>query len=228
MQHESQEKAQSAKGEERSKSMALEIEVKLAIPDQGTFNRLLVVSALGAYVLGPPQIVSVVDYFYDTADMAMLNGGYACRLRREGDQVIATVKGAGSATDSLHKRQELEATALAGVDPSTWPEGPARALALALTRGRPLKLLFELRQRRHRRAVQQGTRSIGQLSLDEVLVAMGERTLEWLELEIELTEGEISDLLGLRELLQRTFGLHPQLESKFARALEWCNGTPVR
>lgn len=201
--------------------MPLEIEVKLTIPDKATFNRLLAIPMLGAYVLGPVQAVSVVDRFYDTADMAMLSGGYACRLRREGDRVVVTMKRMGSTTDGIHRREELEVAMPKGADPSAWPESQARALALELSRGRPLEMLFELYQRRHRRAVRQALRSVGQLSLDEVVAVLGERTLSWLELEIELTGGEVSDLLTLSDLLQRAFGLCPQPKSKFARALEW-------
>ncbi len=201
--------------------MAIEIEAKWAIPDRATFNRLLAVPALGTYALGPARIAATVDRFYDTADMAVLSGGYACRVRREGGQIVATMKGVGSAANGIHERQELEVAVSGEADPSTWPESRARTLALSLTRGRPLEMLFELRQRRHRRAVRQGLRSIGQLSLDEVVAALGEQTLSWLELEIELTGGQVSDLLALSDLLQRAFGLRPQPESKFTRALEW-------
>ncbi|MCS7219998.1 MAG: CYTH domain-containing protein [Anaerolineae bacterium] len=201
--------------------MTLEIEAKLTIPDQATFNRLLAIPALGAYMLGPVQMTSVVDCFYDTVDMAMLYRGYACRLRHEGSRVIAAMKEVGRAADGIHRREELEVATPEGADPSTWPESQARALALALTRGRPLITLFELHQRRHRRAVRQALRSVGQLSLDEVAVFLEERTLSWLELEIELTGGEVSDLLTLSDLLQQAFGLCPQPKSKFARALEW-------
>jgi inorganic triphosphatase YgiF len=199
-----------------------EVEAKFSVSDAITFDRLLVISELDGYALRPARTAEVVDRYYDTAEAALLRGGYACRLRREGGQIMATVKGLGGAADGIHRRQELEVAVSGEVDPRAWPESPARGLVLSLTEDRPLDLLFELRQTRHRRQVSDGSRPVGLLSLDRVEVATGDETLAWRELEIELEEeGRTTDLQTLSIVLQTTFGLYPEPESKFTRALRW-------
>ncbi len=200
----------------------VEIESKFRIHDEQTFQRLLTIPALGDYALGPVEHVEVLDRYYDTEDAALLRGGYACRLRRERDQTLVTVKGLGGATDGIHRRQEMEVIVSGEADPQTWPSCEARALVLRKVGDRSLSLLFELHQHRSRRRVRRGGREVGLLSLDRVTARACGRTLAWRELEIELDPtGELSDLERLREQLQQTFGLYPEPESKFARVWRW-------
>ncbi len=202
--------------------MGVEVEAKFQVPDEGTFDRLLAVTRVSEYVLGPVEIVEVVDRYYDTQDAALLQGGYACRLRSEGGRSVVTVKGLGGVGGLVHRRSELEVAVEGGIEPRTWPEGPARALVLSLIGKRPMGLLFELRQTRYRRRLRAGDRLIGLFSLDRAVVKEGGRALSWQELEIELEgSGELADLEAVGGLLQREFHLHPQPESKFARALRW-------
>jgi len=208
--------------------VSTEVEAKFSIPDTATFDRLLAIPGLGDYMLGPAHVAEVVDRYYDTAEAALLRGGYACRLRCEGCQLLATVKGLGRTADGIHHRQELEVAVSGEVNPQTWPESPARELVLSLTEGHRLYLLFELRQARSRRRVSEGKRVVGLLSLDRVEVVAGDEALTWQELEIELEgQGRPTDLQTLSLVLQTTFGLHPELESKFARALRWHQGQRV-
>lgn len=203
-------------------SKVLEIEAKFRVPDAVTFRRLLALSGLDDYLFGPVEVAETVDRYYDTADMALLRGGYACRLRQERGRIIATVKGLGEAEGSLHQRQELETLLQEMCEPRDWPEGAAKTLVLSLIGDRPLSLLFELRQVRHHREVREGARIVGWLSLDQVRLADADRSLSWWELEIELSgQGAISDLRSLEDALVKRFGLSPEPRSKFARALQW-------
>ena len=73
----------------------MEIEAKFCIPNEDMFQRLLQVGVLGGYRLGELSVKDLDDRYLDTPEQAILAQGYACRLRREGDRYLATVKGLG-------------------------------------------------------------------------------------------------------------------------------------
>jgi triphosphatase len=209
----------------------VEIEAKYAISDPAVFDALLDLRALGGYTLRPTGERQVVDHYLDTADRDLLKAGYACRLREqeaEGPWLL-TVKGLGEAEGAVHERAEYECEVPAGSAPPDWPECPARGIVLRVTHGQPLAELFVLRQVRIHRAVEQGERSVGELSLDTVHTDIaGHKTLIH-ELEIELTtSGARKDLEALHTELQ-PYAVTPASESKFERALAFLDGhAPAR
>lgn len=199
----------------------MEVEAKFAIPDRATYRRLSRLRALAGYTITPIAVVRVGDRYFDTADGLLLAAGYVCRLRAEGDTVIATLKGLGGAEGAVHRRVEEEVCLPAWTpDPAAWPASPARALALELTGGRALEPLFELTQTRSRADVLDGERRVAQLSLDAVRAAVGQRPAFYYELEVELVEdGTEADLAKLATELATVWGLTPEPRSKFERAL---------
>ena len=209
----------------------MEIEAKYAISDPAVFDALLDLRVLGGYTLRPTGERQVVDHYLDTADRDVLKASYACRLREqeaEGPWLL-TVKGLGKAEGAVHEREEYECEVPAGSAPPDWPECPAREIVLRVTHGRPLAELFVLRQVRIHRAVEQGERAVGELSLDTVHTDIaGNQTLTR-ELEIELTtSGARKDLEALDTELQ-PYALTPASESKFERALALLDGhAPAR
>ena len=79
-----------------------------------------------------------------------------------------------------------------------WPESAARTLALELAKGAPLRPLFNLRQRRRRADVTQGSRRVAELSLDAVRVTVGRQPVSYFEVEVELKgDGSEADLAAL-------------------------------
>jgi CHAD domain-containing protein len=199
----------------------MEIEAKFAIPNRQVYRSLLRLRTIAGFDLVPVRIIHVTDHYLDTADGRLLNAGYACRLRTEGEKVIATLKGLGEAADAIHRRDEQEVR-LAAWDPDvhTWPAGPARELALSLTAGRPLQPLLDMEQRRAKAKVMAGPRVIAEWSLDEVRAAVGRRPAFYYELEAELLpDGTEPDLSAIAAELQGKHGLMPEPRSKFQRAL---------
>jgi len=204
----------------------VEIEAKYAISDPAVFDTLLDLRALSSYTLRPTGERQVVDHYLDTADRDLLKAGYACRLRKqeEDGRWLLTVKGLGKAEGAVHEREEHECDVPAGSAPPDWPECPARELVLRHSHGQPLAELFSLRQLRVHRAVEQGERPVGELSLDTVNIDIaGHKTLTR-ELEIELgTSGTREDLQALHAELQ-PYGLTPAPASKFERSLALLDG----
>ena len=115
----------------------LEIEAKYSIPDEQTFRRLQETPTLAGFDLGPATTLDLHDTYLDTPDRAILAGGYACRLRQEGSRHLATLKGLGGATGSVHRRDEFETELPGPLLPHDWPPGAARDLALRLAGDQP-------------------------------------------------------------------------------------------
>jgi inorganic triphosphatase YgiF len=196
----------------------MEIEAKFAISDLITFQRLLALETLAGLRLTPGPTRQVHDRYLDTPGRLILHAGYTCRVRQRENQRLVTFKGLGGAEGAIHQRAEHEVALPPGATeaPSTWPAGLARTLAMELSQGQPLRLLFDLRQTRHVRAVTDGDRAVAELSLDEVLVGK----TAYFELEVELTlVGTMNDLRRLAHDLATRWNLTPEPRSKFERAL---------
>lgn len=200
----------------------MEIEAKFRVPNRDAHRQLLRLSSIAGYTIARVGRVEVHDRYFDTSDGQLMAADYFCRLRTQPDKVVATLKGLGSSQDGVHRRAELEVTLPSLLlDPADWPESEARTLALDLTQGAPLQPLFELHQLRYKADLMDGSRRVGEWSLDEVRAAVGKRPAFYYELEIELgPDGAESDLERVAQVLQGEHGLEPEPSSKFARGLE--------
>ncbi len=210
----------------------MEIEAKYAIPNREKYRELLRLNELTGYTLTPAGAVAkVTDVYFDTADGRILSNGYALRLRMEGETILVTLKGLGGVGGAIHRRDEQEVSLPEWtLDVSMWPEGAARTLAQTLSGGEELQPLFELTQRRARRNVMDGERRVAELSLDDVRAAVGRRPAFYYEVEIELApDGTEADLAILSAALGAQWGLTPEPQSKFQRALATLQqrGAPV-
>ena len=208
----------------------MEIEAKYGVPDPAVFAALLGLEALGDYALRPKDERHVIDHYLDTPHRDLLRGGYACRLREgeSGDRWLLTVKGLGQAAGAVHQREEHESEIPPNAPPDNWPAGPARDIVTRLSEGQPLAELVTIRQRRARRAVEQGERAVGELSLDTVETDIGGRKKVGREIEIELgSTGTVDDLRAIGAALQ-SYNLKAQSTSKFERALAKLDDVPAK
>lgn len=205
----------------------MEIEAKLGIPDEETFRRLLDATELARFSLGVVSVTRLHDRYLDTAGGVILAAGYACRMRREGERYLVTLKGVGEASGAIHRRLEYKVELPCSdplpvpLAPQDWPSSDARTLALQLCDQEPLVLLFEIEQIRHSRVLYEGERAFAELTLDRVHMRRGEGMAAiYLELEAELLPGgTLRDLQTLTTELQNAWGLTPESRSKFERAL---------
>lgn len=199
----------------------MEIEAKFTVPNRRVHGRLAHLHTLAGYALAPAGTAQVDDEYFDTPDRRLMAAGYACRLRREGDVFLATLKGLGGVAGAVHRRAEHEVRLAAWTaDTRGWPESPVRDLALELTRGAPLEPLFGLTQARSRADLMDGERRVAQLSLDAVQVSIGQRPAAYYELEVELApDGAEADLAAVVAELANVWGLVAEPRSKFERGL---------
>ncbi len=206
----------------------VETELKYRVVVDGAADAYLVAPQLGPFTAeGRVRSVTVEDRYVDAPDWALARAGYAARLRRsERGTRIELKGGAGGATNGgrLHRREELSGPADPNVPPAEWPDSPVRSAVVAVCGEAPLAELVTIRQLRRKRRLwaQEGdaTPTRAELSLDEVEVLLGGRTIDrWPELEIELTAGPDRPLHGVADSLDAAEGLQRSAESKLERAV---------
>ncbi len=207
----------------------MEIEAKFRIPNEETFQRLWEATSLAGFSLGAGTVAQLHDRYLDTANRVVRAQGFACRLRRQGDRYLATLKSLGTSSDAVHRRAEYEVTLKGPLLPSDWPPGDTRDLALRLCGSEPLTALFEIEQVRHSRPLHEEARAVAELNLDRVGVGReGIVVATYLELEVELLpEGREQDLRKVARELEKGWGLAPESHSKFERALALFDTEPV-
>lgn len=207
----------------------MEVEAKFSIPDEQIFRQLLETTSLAGFSLGETSVAEFHDRYLDTMGGAIRAGGYACRLRQKDGRYLATLKGLGAASGAVHRRVEYEVGLLKPLAFHDWPPGEARDLALRLCGDELPVTLFIIEQTRHSRCLYEGTRAVAELSLDRVRVRRGKNVAAaYLELEAELLpDGREQDLERLAVELQGTWGLVPESQSKFERALALLGTGPL-
>ena len=209
----------------------VEIELKYRLLEEAAGDRYLVAEELAGFVpITPVRSTQLEDRYLDTADGALARAGFACRLRQTAKGTTVSVKSTSRRPDGsgLHRREELEGPADRTAGPRDWPPSDARSLILEQCGDAPLVELVTIRQLRRKRHLQAGE-TVVELSLDEVDAVARSRVVErFVELEVELVEGDESQLAGMDALLAGDPGLVASTGSKLESALAAMGATSGR
>ena len=198
----------------------VEVEMKYGVASPGAADRYLVAPELGQFVPdGQVDSVRVEDRYVDTADWALTRAGFAARIRRTAGGIEIGLKAQNASRGRLQRREEIEGPADANLVPADWPASHARNVVMELCGDEPLVELLTIRQLRRVKMLRSGA-TRAELSLDEVDVVAGGRTLDTFEeLEVELKRGDEKPLVGLVDLFDADGVLQPVSRSKFDRAV---------
>ncbi len=169
------------------------------------------------YQLGTGHEVQQHDTFFDTPELALSRTRHAVRLRQGGTTTVVTLKGPGKVEGGVHEREELELPT-AGNTPEQWPSAIQTRLQ-QLIGTQSMQPLLEVRNHRRTWPLLQGTRTIGEVALDEGSIVAAGREEPMHELEIELKGGNLDDLTMLIGMLRQQLPAEPEDRSKFARGL---------
>jgi CHAD domain-containing protein len=209
----------------------VEIELKYRLLEDAAGDRYLLAEELAGFVpITPVRSTQLEDRYLDTADGALARAGFACRLRQTAKGTTVSVKSTSRRPDGsgIHRREELEGPADRTAGPRDWPPSDARSLILEQCGDAPLVELVTIRQLRRKRHLQAGE-TVVELSLDEVDAVARSRVVErFVELEVELVEGDESQLAGMDELLAGDPGLVASKGSKLESALAAMGATTGR
>ncbi len=216
----------SAPGESRTD---IEVEWQLDALDLRPVERWLALrtgpAALAEPALGlgivpaPPK--RLVDVYVDTADWRMGRAGYVLRVRRRAGRLEATLKDLSTATKGLRRRlevtQALPASGLSGLDRT----GEVGWRVDALAGAHALNQVLEVRTRRRPFDLTVHGEKVGELALDDTVIAIGEerRRLRLTRVEVEVQPAWVDAMQPFVERLRRECGLQPATLSKFEAGL---------
>ena len=209
----------------------VEVELKYRLLEPAAGDRYLAGEDIGGFrPISPVRSSQLEDRYLDTADGALARAGFAVRLRQTARGTTVSIKSTARRPSSpaLHRREELEGPADRTAQPRDWPHSDARSLVLELCGDAPLVELVTIRQlRRIRQLESEGT--IVELSLDEVDAVARSRVVQrFVELEVELLEGDDTGLDGIEAVLSSDDGLAVSTGSKLESALQAIRSTGSR
>jgi CHAD domain-containing protein len=202
----------------------VEVELKYRLRDEAAGDRYLLAEELaGFHPISPVRSTQLEDRYLDTADGALARAGFAARLRQSAKGTTVSIKSAprrnGNVPGATHRREELEGPADRTAGPRDWPHSDARSLILELCGDAPLVELVTIRQLRRKRKLQ-SDETIVELSLDEVDAVARSRVVErFVELEVELLNGEEEALARIEGVATADPSLLPSTGSKLESAL---------
>ncbi|WP_028623658.1 CYTH domain-containing protein [Pseudomonas sp. Ant30-3] len=162
----------------------------------------------------------LMNQYFDTPERDLARAKVALRLRRDGEEVIQTLKTRGQSVAGLSERNEYDWNLpkakldVKKLDGECWPE------ELAELDKKTLKPIFTTDFVRERAEIAWGrgkTKVVIEAALDLGHVIVGKQKEEICELELELREGEPAALLELAAELAATLALMPCDISKAER-----------
>ncbi len=200
----------------------VEVELKYRLLVDAAGDRYLFAEELGGFqAISPLRSTQLEDRYLDTSDGALARAGFAARLRQTANGTTVSVKALArrSGSGGAHRREELEGPADRTAGPRDWAASDARSLILEQCGDAPLVEVVTIRQLRRKRKLQSAD-TIVEASLDEVDVVARSRVVErFVELEVELVEGDESALDAIEAILAEDPGLTPSTGSKLEAAL---------
>ena len=199
-----------------------ELEIKLAVSDMRLFD----------IILSDPQILELSQgnvaetrnfeaLYYDTASFALQRQGISYRVRREGQEWVATLKSDRSSGGGLVNREEWN-EAVKGPDTAQLAFAGTHAgdrLSQAIGQEK-LQVLFTTSFVRTTLMLQTSGGSLVELALDRGTIWGGIGGTPICELELELKQGKVSQLLELAAWIAARWHLSPENLSKYARGLQ--------
>ncbi|HHX34778.1 MAG TPA: inorganic triphosphatase [Gammaproteobacteria bacterium] len=199
--------------------MAKETEIKLRVSPE-SLATLREHPVLAERCVGSWQTRELLNRYYDTADFALANGQVALRIRRDGEQLIQTLKSKGASVAGLSERNEFDwqlksnRLVLSHLDDSCWPE------SLHELDKKQLKAVFSTdfkRQFAELRWQREGVDTVVEVALDQGLVVADDKQENICEMELELRQGDPAALLELALELAADVALMPCDISKAER-----------
>ncbi len=198
-----------------------ETELKLSCADERVWEQIMAAVALATVAVPGSEITQRLEArYFDTPSHALQKAKLAYRVRREGENWVATVKDSGSSKGGLHARQEWNQI-VAHNEPdiqvfSAMEIGPVLQETIGDENLEPI-LITSFERRKVDVVMSDG--STIEVAADKGAIIAGEQTAPILEIELELKTGEASALFVLGAALAKEFPLLPESKSKFYRGL---------
>lgn len=202
--------------------MPVEVEMKLAIPDDRTAEELFCDPEIAELFYGEPIVTHMFSRYFDTKNGALSERRWTLRLRREGDRSVVTCK-----TDSV----DVEAGLFSRGEWQVYADDVIEGARMLVEEGAPEELMREIETSGvverctiefDRRAVQLRLPAgvIVEMAVDKGVIYANGGAAPLHELELELLFGRPEDLRPLSDLFTEKYQLRGEKLSKYARALQ--------
>ena len=219
-----------------------EIELKFEIMNEPDLllSNLQTSYKLGKYKLGEKEVFHQHLIYFDTPDSKILENKGCLRLKKlpDGEEVISIkyVENKDNEAESYLDREEIEGTvdkeqlknihSLLQKVEITLPTWDANSVdkyssTIELIESWGLEKLFEAKKRRIDRTVSIGDQEVAILSIDYMTYILKNKTIDYQEVEVEQSKGDISHLLEFSKFLKEKYGdwIKASKTSKFERGV---------
>ena len=204
----------------------MEIEVKYAIPEDGSVSDILNDSFWDGLAEGEElETVPFRAVYYDTEACGLRKQRITLRVRAEGPTAFATIKWGGTVRGAVHVREEVNVPVPADKaaeipDVSMFAQTPVGSVLKEAAEASPLVPLLEMRYTRNRRRIRyQG--NVIELAVDEGAIVTPNGSCPIKELELEHYAGpDPLAVLELGEIVAERYGLTLEPRAKYARGLQ--------
>ncbi len=198
----------------------MEIELKYAINDKETAARIWEDPDLKK-VEEPDtrETIFMNATYFDTDDYDLCKNDMAYRIRREDDQLIASLKWGGKTEGALHTREEINIPVMdTNPNPVTFEESDIGQELIHILKGKQLHPIMEMQIERRRFRVDTET-SLLEVSVDSGKIVTEKGSCPICEVEVELFSGDQEALLKVGAQLEEKYHVVSEKRSKFYRGL---------
>ena len=200
----------------------MEMEIKLVAAVETVWTDLFTLPLITeTTVNGSVAEKALESHYFDTPEGGLARLGYAYRIRRTPDGLVATLKAAGHMEGGLAHRPEFETTA-----PDLKPDlsvfdGQAVGVDLpALIGEAPLGRLFTVDVVRRQRQLQLTPETLVEMAVDFGRILTEDKETPVAEVEFEMITGSTADLLQFLAKLTEQLPFYVAFKSKFRRGTD--------
>ena len=203
----------------------MEIELKYLTNDENIFTKLMEDNEIHCLRGDRPiKEIPMNALYYDCADMRLMDAGFACRIRKEGDGYVATLKWKGCDKEGLFVRQELnvplsEDEAVPSKLMEAFKEATIYEELVKLVGSEPLVEIMAMEFLRKQVKLDSG-KSISVLSYDRGFINSKGKKKTISEVELELYSGDQKDMEAIGEGIKSRFNMEIGEKSKFKQGLD--------
>lgn len=200
---------------------AVEVEWQFEVRDVDAVGRWLARVDLGPeWAVARRATLRLHDVYFDTAEWAVGRSRHALRVRSDGGNVEAALKGFGTSRGGAKHRRELtESLADGRLATLRAARGVVGRRVRATVGSAPLRRLFAVRTRREVWDVCRRGRIVAELALDRTRIVARRGTRDLERVEIEVKRGTPTVVAGFVATLRRRRRLGPVRRSKFETGL---------
>lgn len=198
-----------------------EVELKLTFADPEVWDKIdedPLVRKLSIPMSGQTEGLETI--YFDTLSQALKKEGYAYRIRRQGQEWIATIKDEGTSEGGLHQRQEWNISVEGPLpDLTVFTGTPIWPCLENILGHESLQKLFLTRFLRKSFDLITPGGTVVELAADLGEIVAGDKVYAIQEIELELKKGEVVEVLKLGGDLAKRYPLLSQSSSKYHRGL---------